>query len=125
MTAEFKRTSRVAQMVQRKLAQIIQLEVKDPRLPRFVTVADVEISSDLSHARVYITVLDKETEKQSLTIEILNNAASYLRTALARSIKLRNVPQLHFVYDYSIEYGSRLQQLIDDAYPGENEVDSE
>lgn len=125
MTAEFKRTSRVAQMVQRKLAQIIQLEVKDPRLPRFVTVADVEISSDLSHARVYITVLDKETEKQSLTIEILNNAASYLRTALARSIKLRNVPQLHFVYDYSIEHGSRLQQLIDDAYPGENEVDGE
>lgn len=113
MSTDFKRSDRVAGMLQRKLSQLIQQEVKDPRLPPFVTVSLVKVSADLGHAKVYFTVFDEDVAKQ--TASILNAAASYLRTALARTVKLRVVPQLHFVYDESIEYGRRLTRLIDEA----------
>ncbi|USQ13476.1 30S ribosome-binding factor RbfA [Legionella lytica] len=114
MAQNFKRTDRVAEMIQRKLAQIIPLEVKDPRLNGIVTISAVKVAADLAHAKVYFTVLNND-KKQVETI--LNAAASYLRSALARSITLRTVPQLHFVYDESIEYGQRLSRLIDEANP--------
>ncbi len=110
MSNNFKRTDRIAEMIQRKLAQIIPLEIKDPRLKGFVTISAVKVSADLGHAKVYFTVFN---EDKQLVTNILNAAASYLRTALARSITLRTVPQLHFVYDESIEYGERLSRLID------------
>lgn len=112
--SDFKRVDRVAGMVQRKLSQIIQQEIKDPRLPAFVTISSVKVSADLEHAKVYFTVFNDDAAQ---TASILNAAASYLRTALARSITLRTVPQLHFVYDESIEYGRRLSRLIDEVNP--------
>ncbi|KTD22691.1 ribosome-binding factor A [Legionella lansingensis] len=118
MRTDFKRTDRVAEMMQRKLSQIIQQEIKDPRLPAFVTISGVKVSADLGHAKVYFTVLSGDID---LTASILNAAASYLRTALARTVKLRTVPQLHFVYDESIEYGKRLSRLIDEANPPNND----
>ncbi|CAM4506769.1 MAG: Ribosome-binding factor A [Legionella sp.] len=114
MAQNFKRTDRVAEMIQRKLAQIIPLEVKDPRLNGIVTISAVKVAADLAHAKVYFTVLNND---KKLVETILNAAASYLRSALARSITLRTVPQLHFVYDESIEYGQRLSRLIDEANP--------
>ena len=122
MSNDFKRTDRVAEMMQRKLSQLIQQEVKDPRLPAFVTISSVKVSTDLSHAKVYFTVFNDNIEQ---TAAILNSAASYLRTALARTVKLRTVPQLHFVYDESIEYGKRLSRLIDEVnFPDENNEQS-
>ncbi|MCW8408766.1 30S ribosome-binding factor RbfA [Legionella sp. PATHC035] len=118
MGHNFKRTDRVAEMIQRKLAQIIPMEVKDPRLTGFVTISAVKVAADLGHAKVYFTVLNDD--KKTVTA-ILNAAASYLRSALARSITLRTVPQLHFVYDESIEYGQRLSRLIDEANPPTSE----
>ncbi|WP_133136508.1 30S ribosome-binding factor RbfA [Legionella rowbothamii] len=112
MGQNFKRTDRVAEMIQRKLAQIIPIEVKDPRLNGIVTISAVKVAADLAHAKVYFTVLNND---KKLVETILNAAASYLRSALARSITLRTVPQLHFVYDESIEYGQRLSRLIDEA----------
>jgi ribosome-binding factor A len=112
MGQNFKRTDRIAEMIQRKLAQIIPQEVKDPRLNGFVTISAVKVAADLGHAKVYFTVLNAD---KKLAETILNAAASYLRSALARSITLRTVPQLHFIYDESIEYGQRLSRLIDDA----------
>lgn len=114
MSNNFKRTDRIAEMIQRKLAQIIPQEVKDPRLKGFVTISAVKVAADLGHAKVYFTILD-EDKKQAASI--LNAAASYLRSALARSITLRTVPQLHFIYDESIEYGERLSRLIDEVNP--------
>jgi ribosome-binding factor A len=114
MSNDFKRTDRVAEMMQRKLSQIIQQEIKDPRLPTFITISAVKVSADLGHAKVYFTAFNDNVAQ---TVAILNTAASYLRTALARSVKLRTVPQLHFVYDESIEYGRRLSRLIDEVNP--------
>jgi ribosome-binding factor A len=118
MSNDFKRSDRVAEMIQRKLSQIIQQEVKDPRMPAFVTISSVKVTSDLGHAKVYFTVLNNDVDE---TATILNTAASFLRTALARTIKSRTVPQLHFIYDESIEYGRRLSKLIDEANPLEND----
>lgn len=123
MGHNFKRTDRIAEMIQRKLAQIIPQEVKDPRLTGFVTISAVKVAADLGHARIYFTVLHDD---KKLVATILNAAASYLRSALARSITLRTVPQLHFIYDESIEYGQRLSRLIDEVNPknpNDNESD--
>ncbi|MFT4058805.1 MAG: 30S ribosome-binding factor RbfA [Legionella sp.] len=122
MGQNFKRTDRVAEMIQRKLAQIIPLEVKDPRLKGFVTISAVKVAADLSHAKVYFTVLNDDKQ---LAGSILNAAASYLRSALARSITLRTVPQLHFVYDESIEYGQHLSRLIDEANQSTGDEDED
>lgn len=120
MSNNFKRTDRIAEMIQRKLAQIIPQEVKDPRLKGFITISAVKVAADLGHAKVYFTIFD---EDKKLAVNILNAAASYLRSALARSITLRTVPQLHFIYDESIEYGERLSRLIDDVNPPNSEDD--
>ena len=112
MSNDFKRTDRVAEMMQRKLAEIIMQEIKDPRLPRLITVSAVKVTRDLGHAKVYFTVFNGDATQ---TEAILNTAASYLRTALARTVTLRTVPQLHFIHDTSIEYGSHLSRLIDEV----------
>jgi ribosome-binding factor A len=110
--SNFKRVDRVAEMIQRKLAQIIPQEVNDPRLKGIVTISAVKVAADLGHAKVYFTVYNDD---KLVATSILNAAAGYLRSALARSITLRTVPQLHFIYDESIEYGERLSRLIDKA----------
>lgn len=112
MTSQYKRTDRIAEMLQRELAQLITKEVRDPRMPAFVTISAVKVSADLSYAKVYFTVLNHDINE---TKDILNAAAGGLRSALARSVKLRTVPQLQFIYDESIEYGRRLSKLIDDV----------
>jgi ribosome-binding factor A len=120
MSNNFKRTDRIAEMIQRKLAQIIPQEVKDPRLKGFVTISAVKVTADLAHAKVYFTVLD---EDKVLAASVLNSASSYLRSALARSITLRTVPQLRFIYDESIEYGEHLSRLIDKANADNSDSD--
>lgn len=108
------RIERTAELIQRKLAQIIQQEIRDPRLTGLVTISAVEVSRDLSHAKIYFTVLSGDPQQATC---ILNAASKYLRTALARTLETRIVPDLHFVYDESIEYARRLNRLIDDNNP--------
>lgn len=120
MSNNFKRTDRIAEMIQRKLASIIPLEIKDPRLKGFITISAVKVTADLGHAKVYFTVYD---EDKKLAENILNAASGFLRSALARSITVRTVPQLHFVYDESIEYGEKLSRLIDKINTPEQDDD--
>src|SRR5438046_10378213 len=97
MVHNFKRTDRVAEMIQRKLAQIIPMEVKDPRLTSLVTISAVKVAADLGHAKVYFTVLN---DAKKLADSILNAAARYLRHSLPRRLTCRTVPPLHLIYDY-------------------------
>ncbi|HEU0283289.1 MAG TPA: 30S ribosome-binding factor RbfA [Gallionella sp.] len=109
--ADFARTDRVAQQIQRELAELVRLEINDPRV-RLVTITGVEVAGDYSHAKIFFTRLDgKHAEAQ----QGLESASGFLRSRLAHSLKLRVMPQLHFVYDASVERGSRLSQLIDQA----------
>lgn len=126
------RVQRVADQIQRDLASLIQMEVNDPRVG-MVSVTGVDVSRDLAHAKVYVTVLNTLTKNDSEeddtlsapgeldkleieeNIKALNKASGYLRSLLAKQLNTRSVPKLHFCYDSSIERGQRLSSLIDDA----------
>lgn len=115
MPREFGRTQRVADFLRKELSQLIQFELRDPRLG-MVSITDVEVSRDLAHAKVFVTVLgcdDKQAAEESLMA--LTGAAGFLRSQLARIATMRTVPQLHFVFDESVQRGLRLSSLIDRA----------
>lgn len=128
MPRDFNRSERVAGSLRRELAQLIQTEVKDPAVG-FIGLSDVEVSRDLSHAKVFITVF--ESEKASASIKALNKAAGYLRRRLGQEMRIRSVPELHFLHDASVETGHRMDSLIDAAidsdsnYNGDVEADRE
>ena len=109
---EFGREERVGAEIHRELAVLLRDEVRDPRLSR-VTIQEVRVVRDLSHAKVYFTVMDSAQAKS--TEGALNKAAAFLRRRLAENMNLRVVPRLAFVYDKSIETGMRLSSLIDQA----------
>lgn len=113
MPKDFTRPRRVAEQIQRELADLLRLEVKDPRVG-MVTITDVEVSNDYAHAKVYFSLLGDEARVQE-ALKGLQSAAGFLRSEVAKRIKLRIMPQLHFVHDTSIERGMRLDQLIDAA----------
>ena len=121
MPKDFSRTRRVGEQMQRELAQLIQQEVKDPRIG-LLTVIAVEVSRDFSHAKVFVTSLNNDEGMQQ-TIKILEHAKGFLRHELGRRIKLRTIPELHFVHDVSIERGNRLSALIDEAISKEKKED--
>ena len=124
----YSRTDRVSDQLQQELARLIQQEVKDPRV-NMVTVSGVRVSKDFSYAEVYVTSLDdlvenaesSKQETQAQLIEVLQNAAGYLRTELAHVLKLRTTPKLRFHYDEVIEKGNRIENLIKDVLPSAGE----
>jgi ribosome-binding factor A len=114
MPKDYPRSRRIAEQIQRELAEIIRLELKDPRVSSLLTITDVEVSVDQSHAKVFFTILG-DAAKIEDTRAGLTRAAGFLRTELAHRMKLRIVPQLEFKYDASIERGAKLSRLIDEA----------
>jgi ribosome-binding factor A len=112
MKTPSKRSQRVAELIQRRLAELIQQELKDPRLPAWVTISAVEVASDFSFAKVYFTSLKAEPAD---VLKVLNSASSFLRAQLAKALTLRIVPQLQFIHDESLDHGRHLQALIDKA----------
>ncbi|ROH85690.1 30S ribosome-binding factor RbfA [Pseudomethylobacillus aquaticus] len=110
MAKTFSRSDRIAEQIQRELADLLQFEVKDPRVG-MVTVTEVEVSGDMAHAKIFYSAKQGTAAIQ----QGLEKAAGYLRTQLAKRLLLRTVPQLHFVYDVSIDRGTHLSRLIDDA----------
>ena len=118
---EFTRTDRVGPELQRGLVEILREEVRDPRL-KGITVQEVRVTRDLSHAKVYFTCfpLDEGGIEQQ---RLLNGPLSaFLRSSLSRRALLRSVPQLHFVHDESILRGEHLAHLIDQAVAGQSDL---
>lgn len=113
MPKDFPRSRRIAEQIQRELSEIIRLDLNDPRVG-MITITDVEVSQDHAHATVFFTLLG-DGERVTATTKALGHAAGYLRTQLARRMRLRTVPQLQFKYDASVERGARLSRLIDAA----------
>jgi len=122
MPKDHSRPRRVAEQIQRELAELIQLEVKDPRVG-MVTLTEVEVTPDYSHAKVYFTLLSQEHSLDE-TLKGLNRAAGYLRSQLAHRMRLRIMPQLHFVFDSSVERGVQLSHLIEEAVALEDDKPS-
>ena len=119
MPKDYSRPHRVAEQIQRELAELIQLEVKDPRVG-MVTLTDVEVTPDYAHAKIYFTLLNQGHSLEE-TIVGLERAAGYLRSQLAHRMRLRVTPQLHFVFDSSVERGVQLSHLIEEAVALEGE----
>ncbi|WP_028695133.1 30S ribosome-binding factor RbfA [Pseudomonas cremoricolorata] len=115
MAKEYSRTQRIGDQMQRELAELIRREVKDPRVG-LVTITAVDVSRDVGHAKVFITVMGgDDADAVPQTLKALNNAASFLRLHLGRAMQLRSVPQLHFHYDESVSRGVHLSALIERA----------
>jgi ribosome-binding factor A len=110
-TKSFPRSRRVAQQIQQALSELIRREVRDPRLG-MITLTEVRMSNDLSHAKVYYSVLGADPQQAG---EILAAAAGMLRGPLGRVLGIRHSPELHFVQDELIESGARLSALIQKA----------
>jgi ribosome-binding factor A len=115
MAKEYSRTQRIGDQMQRELALLIHREIKDPRLG-MITITGVEVTRDLAHAKVFITVLGKDEPAEiAQNLEVLNDASGFLRQQLARAMKLRTIPLLRFHYDESIRRGAELSALIERA----------
>ena len=107
------RVQRVADQLQRELAEIIRLELKDPRAG-LITVTGLDLTTDFAYAKVFVSVFG-DADAQQVSLATLRRAAGFLRSQLARRISIHQTPQLRFTLDESIERGSRLSALIDRA----------
>lgn len=104
------RIKRLNHAFMQEISKILMEEVRDEDL-KFVTITDCDITNDLSYAKVYFTVLDKE-KKQKVLLDI-NNAAPFIRGKLSERIEIRHTPELKFIYDESIEYGEKMEKILD------------
>ena len=104
------RIKRLNHAFMEEISMILMEEVRDEDL-KFVTITGCDITNDLSYAKVYFTVLDKD--KKEKVLEDINNTASFIRGKLSERIEIRHTPELKFIYDDSIEYGEKIEKIID------------
>ncbi|WP_323814003.1 30S ribosome-binding factor RbfA [Cellvibrio sp. NN19] len=115
MPREFTRSDRVSDAIQRLLAQVIPAEIRDPRVG-LVNINEVTVTRDMAFAKVYVTFVGRDDEKESLeAASVLNKASGFLRTFLAKELSMRTVPKLQFIYDKTSIKGQALSSLIDRA----------
>ena len=115
------KNTRINGEVQRELSNIIR-ELKDPRIGIMTTVTAVEVAPDLKTCKAYISVLGNDQAKTD-TMAGLKSAAGFIRRELARTVNLRNTPEIHFIMDESIEYCMKMSKMIDDLKESEAEDD--
>jgi ribosome-binding factor A len=112
MPKEYSRSERLSSQIQRELARLVQTSLKDPRLS-MPSILEVQVSKDLSHARVFFSVLDPEDAADCLTA--LNGASGFLQREIGKTLKSRLTPKLSFIYDDTDIRGRQLSDLIDSA----------
>ena len=108
----YARVDRVKEQIMRELAELVRTGLKDPRAG-FITINDVEVTRDFSHASVYYTVMDDKTRE--ISAETLENSRGYLRSELSKRISVFRTPELHFLYDESVERGLSISNMIDEV----------
>ena len=108
------KNTRINGEVQRELSNIIRGEIKDPRINPLTSVVAVEVAPDLKTCKAYISVLGDE-ESQAKTLAGLKRAEGFIRSKLAKTVNLRNTPEIRFVLDQSIEYGVKMSKMIDEV----------
>lgn len=99
-------------IIQRELSSILQTEVKDPHIG-FCTITDVDITNDLSIAKIYVSFLNKNTKK---SMDALERSKGYIRSLLAKRLTIRKCPELQFILDTSLEYGNKIESIIDELH---------
>lgn len=112
------RPERVAHLMRREVAEILETKLRDPRLASTVTVTDVEVTHDLSFARIYVTILGDPAHRES-GMAALQHAAGFVRHELGGRLGLREVPEVRFQYDESLDRGQRVEELLKKIERGE------
>lgn len=107
-----RRTDRIGHLIQRELGDLIHRELADVRIG-FVTISRVEVTTDLAHAKVFISVMGSDKEKRDSLVG-LGHSASFLRTQISKVLKMRTVPRLQFVEDKNLDHGFRINQILND-----------
>ncbi|HEY9062386.1 MAG TPA: 30S ribosome-binding factor RbfA [Pseudobacteroides sp.] len=118
------RTSRISEEMRKEISSIIMSELKDPRLPSMVSVVSVNVTKDLRHAKVYISVLGNEEDKKNAQ-EGLRSAAGFIRREVGHRMQLRYTPEMHFEIDDSIEHGVYMTKLINDTVKIDEDMSDE
>ncbi len=111
------RTERISEEIKREMSSIIRNELKDPRVPEMVSITGVNVTKDLRYARIYISVLGSEEEKENAILG-LRSAAGFIRREISQRLRLRYTPELLFELDNSIERGVYITKLINDTVRG-------
>ena len=104
------KTERMDMTIQREISHILQFELKNPKLG-FVTVTDVQCTNDLSQAKVYVTFLGKQGRNEA-GMKVLNQSKGFIRSAVAKKIKIRKMPELIFIQDKSLEQGNKIESIL-------------
>lgn len=118
------RPEKVAQLMRREVAEILQQRLRDPRISAMVSVTDVEVTQDLSFARVFVSVMGSP-EERAATLEALAHAAGFVRHELSPRLGLREVPEVRFVHDESLDRGARVEELLKRIHDGRPVEDEE
>lgn len=116
---EHKRSDRVADLILKELAEVLLRRVKDPRLAK-ITLTDVKVSPDLRHAKVFYSMLGDDERKASAMVG-LESARGFVKRELGKRLHLRRMPDIEFHFDGSLEYGSHIDQLLDDLEESDQE----
>lgn len=123
---QFERADRVAEEIKKEISDIIQHELKDPRLcAELISVVKVNMSKDLRHAKVFVSIFDKNKENVESTMKALENAKPYIRREVSRRVSLRFSPEISFELDDSIEYGARISQILNQLNIAKNQEESQ
>lgn len=119
-----RRSQRVDSLIRQGISELLRQQVNDPRLDSFISVTKVSTSPDLKHAKVYVSTLGDEADR-SVTLQGFTAASGFLRRELARRLRLKQIPQLSFHFDDSIERGTEVLKLIDQVTSGSAEDEDE
>ncbi|MDP4179798.1 MAG: 30S ribosome-binding factor RbfA [Bacillota bacterium] len=114
------RTSRISEEMRKEISSVIMTELKDPRLPKLISVVAVNVTKDLRYAKVYISVLGNEEDKKNAK-EGLRSAAGFIRREVGHRMQIRYTPELQFEIDDSIEHGVYMSKLINETIKSEND----
>jgi ribosome-binding factor A len=110
------RIPKINSLIRQEISDLLKLEMKDPRLNEFVAITEVDTTPDLKHARIYISFMGTDEEKEG-ALEALTGASGYIRHELSKTIRIRHIPELSFHWDNSIERGAHILRLIEQVAP--------
>ena len=108
-----KRNYRLAGEIKRDLTEIFANEIRDPNIDSMVSITDVEVTNDLSYAKIYVSKLGSQKDRENL-LDALTKANGFIRSALSKRLQIKKVPEINFYLDESLEYGARIEKIIEE-----------
>ncbi|MBO4262921.1 MAG: 30S ribosome-binding factor RbfA [Clostridia bacterium] len=109
---DIKREKRLNSEFQREIYDVLKNRIKDPAITEMFSVSDVDVTSDLKHAKVYVSIFSTDAAKKTATFAAIKNSAKKVRSELGRTMRIRTVPEIYFILDDSAEYGQKIDRIL-------------